>query len=272
MSVLHVDLLRRELSQRNVTFAQKHALEHSCTLAELPSVTYRATELHHGNFLPASYKAIKANGKWAARLSNASGQSTAGLHTEGRWTKLDAGTSSDALLMNVFCCPAVLRCKTLQLLLEVGQGVKPEFGYRPRIPLMNGRGDRTEVDMRLGSLLVEAKLTEADFQRAPRSAMCAYRDFGVVFEPDELPQDQSWYFSYQLIRNVLAAYALDCSFCLITDARRPDLVEMFCAVIRAIRNADMRYRSKLLLWQELSTHLPRSLRSFLSEKYGIESV
>jgi hypothetical protein len=111
--------------------------------------------------------------------------------------------------------------------------------------------------------------TEADFQRAPRAAVHAYRDFGVVFEPDELPQDKCSYFGYQLIRNVLAAYALDCSFCLITDARRPDLVDMFYAVVRAIWNSDMRCRSKLLLWQELSVNLPRSLRCFLLEKYGI---
>jgi hypothetical protein len=106
MSGIHIYLLRRELSQRNLTFAQKHSLEHSCTLAELPTVTYQAMELHHGNFFPASYKAIKANRKWATRLSNASVQSTAGFHTDGRWTKLAAGASSDALLLKSGVNPA----------------------------------------------------------------------------------------------------------------------------------------------------------------------
>jgi len=40
----------------------------------------------------------------------------------------------------------------------------PEFGYKARVPLLGGRTDRTEVDMKLGRLLVEAKLTESDFR------------------------------------------------------------------------------------------------------------
>lgn len=181
MSVLYVDLLRRELSQRNLDFAQKHALKHSCTISDEPTVTYCATELYHGNFFPASYKAIKSNREWTARLSRSNAQ-PGGHRIYRAKTKLNACTSSDALLMNIFCCPAVLRSKTLQLLLEVEESVAPQFGYWPRIPLISGRGDRTEIDMRLGSLFVEAKLTEADFQRAARTAVHAYRDFSVVFD------------------------------------------------------------------------------------------
>ena len=72
--------------------------------------------------------------------------------------------SSDALLMNVFCAPGGAG--------RYGAGgggitgdATPEFGWKARVPLKNGRFDRTEVDLRWGGLLVEAKLTEADFQR-----------------------------------------------------------------------------------------------------------
>ena len=45
-----------------------------------------------------------------------------------------------------------------------GTGNLPEFGFKPRIPLTSGSIERTEIDMKLGSVLFEAKLTEADFQ------------------------------------------------------------------------------------------------------------
>jgi hypothetical protein len=51
-------------------------------------------------------------------------------------------------------------------MLGVDTGQKPIFGFRPRIPLCDGKTDRTEIDMKLGAFLVGAKLTETDFQTA----------------------------------------------------------------------------------------------------------
>ena len=34
----------------------------------------------------------------------------------------------------------------------------------PRVPLLTGAVERTEVDMKLGEVLFEAKLTESNFQ------------------------------------------------------------------------------------------------------------
>ena len=50
------------------------------------------------------------------------------------------------------------------------------FGFRARVPLANGHSDRTEVDMKLGSLLVESKLTESDFQSQAADLVESYRD------------------------------------------------------------------------------------------------
>ena len=77
------------------------------------------------------------------------------------------------------------------------------------------------------------------------------------------------YASYQLIRNVLAAYATECSFCVINDERRPDLREEWFSIMAAVKSAEMRVRLKVLTWQELSTHLPDELQDFLDLKYGI---
>ncbi len=55
--------------------------------------------------------------------------------------------------------------------------------------LEDGRPDRTEVDMKLGNMLFEAKLTESDFQSAGAAVLRRYRDFAEVFDPRELPRE-----------------------------------------------------------------------------------
>jgi len=171
--------------------------------------------------------------------------------------------------MNVFCHPKTLRDSRVWALLGEEAGGEPQFGFKGRVPLVGERADRTEIDMRLGKLLVEAKLTENDFQRRSCEVLSTYRDFGEVFDRRSLPRQGDSYFGYQLIRNVLAASALDCSFCVLLDARRADLTEQWYAVMRCIRSAELRTRMKVLTWQELAAVLPRELREFLHVKYGI---
>ena len=83
--------------------------------------------------------------------------------------------------------------------------------------------------MRFGNVLMEAKLTERDFQSAKKEKVLAYRDFVEIFDWQELPQTSNRFASYQLIRNILAAFALDCSLCILIDARRADLYEHWYA-------------------------------------------
>jgi hypothetical protein len=216
--------------------------------------------------------------------------------------------SSDALLMNCLCPPAVIESSVLKNMLGVEGSAVPNFGWRARVPLANGRFDRTEVDMLWGELLVEAKLTESDFQTCQESVLEMYRDVDDVFDramlpraeipvgrskiETEFPEDYSQeevlgdedcrrelialpretvsaYASYQLIRNVLAAYAQRMSFCVIHDERRPDLREAWFQVMAAVKSAQMRVRLKVLTWQELSAALPERLQEFLDVKYGI---
>ena len=74
---------------------------------------------------------------------------------------------------------------------------------------------------------------------------------------------------YQLIRGTLAAYATGLSFSVFCDARRPDLIQAWYGILRAVRAADLRCRLKLLTWQELASVLPLNLQEFLAVKYGI---
>jgi hypothetical protein len=157
----------------------------------------------------------------------------------------------------------------VRTLLGVGEDAEPEFGVKPRTPLANGARDNTEIDMRIGDLLVEAKLTESDFQCARRGLIARYRDLEAVFDVAELAVRDGKQSGYQLIRGTLAAYATGGSFAVFCDARRPDLVEEWFRTMRAVRAADLRWRLKLLTWQELAAALPEDLQGFLAAKYGI---
>jgi hypothetical protein len=255
---------------------------------QTPHETTRSSVIHtpngtsHGNFINASYRRIVANPAWACRLRKA--------HTAKRqarpsgpdeeihaWCELDAATSSDALLMNIFCYPRVLAKPRLPALLGVPMGLEPEFGYRPAITLANGRRnkplkDRSEMDMRLGPLLVEAKLTENDFQTASLRLLERYPGFDEVFDRGGLQVMERGVRSYQLIRSVLAVHALEgTTFCVISDARRGDLIEAWYSVIQAVRSFELQARLRLVTWQEIAAALPSPLGSFLAEKYGIHA-
>lgn len=123
--------------------------------------------------------------------------------------------------------------------------------------------------MRVGNLLVEAKLTESDFQRAEKRVLATYCDFHDVFDEEQLPQTDRHYLSYQLLRNVLVAHALHGSFCVLLDARRPDLMEAWYLVIQCVKPIALRTALKVLTWQELAQLLPAKLQAFLEVKYGI---
>jgi hypothetical protein len=265
--------LRRELAVRAQKYAQSEALPHCLSYGEPPVVCFPPYEdgTRHGNFVRQSYAAIRANPAWNLRLAKVHTQGRRCLpRTErGQWMELDSCVSSDALLMNIFCYPNALRSRGVPALLGVDPDQPPHFGYKARVPLTNGRFDRTEVDLRLGDLLIEAKLTESDFQSAGKNVLFAYRDFAEVFDHHQLPQTECRFLSYQLVRNVLAAHALQCSFGVLLDARRLDLVDAWYAVMRCVKPVELRTKLRMSTWQEVAETAPPKLQAFLATKYGI---
>jgi hypothetical protein len=315
--------LRREIAARAASLARDNSLLHEIAPGDAGILFGREEDeeqgcgqARHGNFHPASYAAICANPEWLRRLAKphtASRRSRA--RKDWRWMELDSACSSDALLMNIFCHPGVFDGARLAppvaALLNVEVEAAPCFGVRPGVPLRatfkqrsakaapRERLDQTEIDLTLATpaatLLVEAKLTEPDFQDATPELLARYRDLDAVFDVERLPRktliaqlppnvdpddptvnltarpQRIRMEGYQLIRNVLAAYAASASFCVLCDARRHDLTESWYAVLAAVRSLSFATRLKLLTWQELSGALPIDLQQFLVTKYGIES-
>ncbi len=265
-------MLRQELIARNRSYATLNSLPHVVSYGESPVIVYRQSDCgqYHGNFIPPSYRAILGKPQWRKRLEKVHAQGRRCLPPgDGPWHELDSSVSSDALLMNIFCYPRVTSRADLCGVLGIEQGSHPEFSFRPRLPLLSGAMERTEIDMKLGNMLVEAKLTEADFQVQKAELVEGYRDFREVFACRQLPKTGTKYASYQLIRNVLAAYALDLDFCVLIDARRPDLLEDWYTVVCCVRSAELRVRCRVLTRQELAGCLPPTAQNFLNVKYGI---
>ncbi|MGA7339199.1 MAG: hypothetical protein WBE72_00460 [Terracidiphilus sp.] len=320
LSSFYASQLRQELGLRNRLYARGRP--HVESYGNPTVIVYAPENGRHGNFFDPAYAAIARNPDWMRRFDKVHAQAARTLpKAERRWRELDSSMSSDALLMNVFCTPGVAESAPVRNALGVEDDAAPVFGWKARVPLVrqassparlnSGRFDRTEVDMRFGSLLVEAKLTESDFQTRAAQIVEAYRDFDRVFERDLLPRvdlptarprrasefpenlsqefesltgdpdsfsamdfvvsapGEAGYAGYQLIRNVLAAYAAECSFCVVHDARRPDLREQWFQVMAAVKSAELRVRLMVLTWQELAAILPHELQLFLDLKYGI---
>jgi hypothetical protein len=299
--------LRLEIAARNRLYAVGRP--HVESYGDPPVIVYAPDEAGHGNFFNPAYRAIAVRPEWFRRFGKVHAQGRSLPKAERKWRELDSSMSSDALLMNIFCTPGVAQSQAVQSMLGVEGDEEPIFGWKAQVPLANGRADRTEVDMCWNNLLVEAKLTETDFQCCLPALIHTYRDFTSVFDTEllpripiatgrrkpsaEFPEDytqeevrvaaEEWqphvwevpaesvngFASYQLVRNVLAARATNKDFCVLLDERRPDLREAWFRVMSAVKDSTLRVRLKVLTWQELAAVLPKDLREFLCQKYGI---
>ncbi len=185
--------LRAELALRNRSYARGRA--HVESYGSAPVIVYEPEDGRHGNFFDAAYAAIVAHPEWMRRFSKVHAQAARSLprpqlEPGRRWRELDSCMSSDALLMNIFCTPGVAESAAVRNALGVDTEAVPIFGWKARVPLANGRFDRTEIDMRFGSLLVEAKLTEVGFQSRAAAIVESYRDFDTVFDRDLVPRTE----------------------------------------------------------------------------------
>ncbi len=249
-------------------------MRHEVTFGRVPSVIYADDDQgSHGNFVPASYRRILANPAWATRLAKTyTGGAQLPRARDRRRSELECAASSDALLMNIFCYPGSLRRKRVCECLGVDPGLLPAFGVRAQLAMRGGEVDRTEFDMELGDLWIEAKLTEGGFGRAGRERMLRYTGMDKMFDLDELPKGAAHFAGYQVVRGLLAAVQHQRRYLVLLDARRADLEEICFRVLRSARDAEARSRFRLVTWQELAAALPPALQRFLVEKYGIAAA
>jgi hypothetical protein len=266
--------LRNELREQALQWATANSIPNYTSLGQPPTVLFpmAADGNSHGNFHPDSWQAIRAADVWASRLDKPHPQAGNALPVERAGAReLDSSNSSDALLMNCFCFPGALPriMKGLGLSESTGDTAVPEFGVKAKLPKTQNRQDATELDMRIGPYIFEAKLTETDFTSSATDHVREYTDFDSVFDSSALRVVDSEFEGYQLIRNVLAAFHLNATLIVLLDQRRPDLLQTWWAVHAAIKSTGLRLRCGFRTWQQVAAASPPPLAAYLAAKYGI---
>jgi hypothetical protein len=263
--------LRDTIRQSHVLWAAEQGIPYYLSRGSSPTVLFEvaADGASHGNFILESWRAIAENPAWGTRVRKPHSQPGA-LPEEKRSNvrELDSSNSSDALLMNCFCFPGAA-ARILKGLELPAADLGPEFGFKARLSLLDGSEDATEIDMRLGSVLFEAKLTEHDFTTRSRLHVERYRHVEVHLDLDSLPTRGAELAGYQLVRNILAAVHYDARLVVLLDQRRPDLMLEWWRVHAAIRSVELRSRCEFRTWQQVAAASPARLAHFLANKYWL---
>jgi hypothetical protein len=212
------------------------------------------------NFLPSSYQSIQQNPQWKARTLKVHSKLNDGT------LEMQSSNSSDALLMNIFCNPGVRKWIGISKLLHIDTLSEIEFGWNPSFE--NEKiVHPTEIDMKIGNRIFEAKLTEESFTEKEKEIVENYPNFHTVFNPEYLESSDKKYHHYQLIRNILTAYKYNFSFSILVDETRTDLIRALFSVVQAIREPTVRNRVSFFTWQEIADACGAELKNFLQQKY-----
>lgn len=228
--------LRSQLSSKSLIWAKENNVPYYTSIGSEPVTLFEPYEngSKHGNFHSYSWVQIISHPDWKKRLDKAHPPKKSLPDNKQESAKeLDSCNSSDALLMNIFCYPNIIdsiqKIFPFNLLKD-----SPFFGLKPEIPFKNGGKDNSEIDMVINGIFFEAKLTEPDFTKCDKVKFFSYAFVKDVFDIDALPQEEGFFTSYQLIRNILAAYKYDNQFILLYDGRRPDLEKSFDNTVSSI--------------------------------------
>jgi hypothetical protein len=261
--------LKDRIQTAAATWAADNSLPHYNSHGSPGVVMFQPHAKGHGNFEAQSWTAIQSNPDWQTRLTKPHPQRRALPEPQAATAaELDSSNSSDALLMNVFCHSGMDALLNGLKLPQQTVGSVLEFGFLARVQKRLGL-DRTEVDLRFGALLLEAKLTETDFTAKPKAQVDDYSAFHTTFHAAHLPQDATHYLTYQLIRNVLAAQQHGTDFVTLIDASRTDLATAWSDTVNAVLCSRLRSRCHLRTWQEVRAAADPVLATFLKHKYGI---
>ena len=251
MSINYSGLLRLDLTKKAVQLAKKG------TLIEDAFIFDNICD----NFHPESYREIKSTeNPWKIRLDKRHS------HFNGSVFEMQSSNSSDALLMNIFCHPNIRKWKGVRDLLNIDFIDEIIFGWK-EVRFENEKRHPTEIDMKIGNHLFEAKLTEKDFTKKDLSIVLTYNQVNHVFNINKLMVAENVVSNYQLIRNILAAYAHDCSFTVILDQRRIDLIRQLLNTIAAVKDEELRTKIGFVTWQEIASVCGDDLKKYLENKY-----
>ena len=248
--------LRESLTKKAIEYAKSN---------DMPYDEYSSAIIFKNiedNFYPLSFQNITKNDHFKDRLSKSHPNVKNAL-------EMQSSNSSDALLMNIFCHPRINKWNGPKKLLSL-EAINPIFGYKPGVLKNRNIKDDTEIDMVIGDIFFEAKLTETDFTKKHIMRVLEYNNLDTVFNLNLLTKKNNQIEGYQIIRNILAAYQCNKSHRLICDIRRGDLVREYYKIVNAIKIDELKLKMGVLFWQEIIRSCGANLKNFIKTKYGIE--
>ncbi len=211
------------------------------------------------NFIQESFDNIQKNEDWFLRTQKKNNSLLSTL-------EMQSSNSSDALLMNIFCYPKINQWKGLKKLLGIDNLSNIEFGWNPFFENEDPKHP-TEIDMKIGNNIFEAKLTENNFTQKEKKIVEKYSDLSKVFDLEKLNIIDNKYESYQLIRNILTAFKYNYYFTLLIDESRTDLIRFLITIIKAIKINELQNKIYFITWQEIADVCGRDLKNYLENKY-----
>ncbi len=213
------------------------------------------------NFNRKSFDNINQNNNWRTRLEKRHS------HFDDGTLEMQSSNSSDALLMNIFCYPKISVWLGPSKLLGVDFNNDIIFGWNPLFE-NEDTGQKTEIDLKIGNIIFEAKLTESSFTAKDIHTIRKYPGFYEVFDESNLTRGKNNLIkNYQLIRNVLTIYKYGYNFKLLIDEARIDLIHAFYNTINAIKLFELRKRIDFITWQELVKTCGKELKEYIYMKY-----
>jgi len=251
----HSELLRYELKESAIKYAKARSLNYQ---EYETAIIFSKLE---DNFQADSYRNIMRYKEHSERLEKRHS------HFQDETKEMQSCASSDALLMNIFSYPKVDSWSGIQKLLGIENIKEIEYGFIPNIESDESM-TKTEIDMKIGNVFFEAKLTEADFtEKDINTLIKKYPEANSVFNLDRMMIKGDVVGNYQLIRNILTAKKYNGRFILLLDARRTDLIREFYRVLYSIKDTTLQEKVAFITWQEIASVVGDDLKSFLHEKY-----
>jgi hypothetical protein len=178
--------------------------------------------------------------------------------------EMQSSNSSDALLINFFTHPEIKEWKSLRDLISINQSDDIEFGWNPEFD--NEINHKTEIDMKIGNAICEAKLTEKNFTSKRLQIVLGYSNVENIIDLKVLTKNNI-VSNYQLIRNLLTAEKHGLKFNLLIDETRIDLIREFYKVKCAIKTSSLLDNFNFITWQEISNCVGLDLKNYITEKY-----
>jgi len=216
------------------------------------------------SFYQPSFAEVIKNPDWVKRINKKH------THFKDGTLEMQSSNSSDAILMNIFCNPSISMNDSLKKYLDIKISNSQRdivFGWNPEFENESNKKP-TEIDMKIGNHIFEAKLTENSFTKKNVDVLMKYPLINEIFFFKKIEVNQNKQVkNYQLFRNIITAYKYNFKFTILIDETRLDLIKEINNVKEIIKDEDLKARINFMTWQGIVKAFDNEFKNFMKTKY-----